>query len=353
MSSAPSIKTPTEQTHAYAALDLGTNSCRMLIARPNNNNFRIIDSFSKSVNLGSGLEESRKLSNGAMKRAISALKICQRKLEYHKVKKMRLIATEACRRAENSNYFIEQVKKTTGLALEIIPTSEEARLAVISCSPLIDEEADQILVIDIGGGSTELIWINLTKVKPSLRRKALSAIKPNLKGVQDEFGAEVIDWISVPLGVATLKDQFKDVEGDLAQFALMACHFEENLCSFLPYQNLLDQPTQKFQMIGTSGTITTIASSFLKLKKYDRNKVDGLELSASQIEDVIQSYLSLGPEGRLKDVSIGKDRQELIMSGAAILQTLLRLWPTNKLSIADRGLREGVLFSLMPKENKS
>ena len=173
------------------------------------------------------------------------------------------------------------------MALEIIPTSEEARLAVISCSPLIDEEADQILVIDIGGGSTELIWINLTKVKPSLRRKALSAIKPNLKGVHDEFGAEVIDWISVPLGVATLKDQFKDVEGDLAQFALMACHFEENLYSFLPYQNLLDQPTQKFQMIGTSGTITTIASSFLKLEKYDRNKVDGLELSASQIEDVI------------------------------------------------------------------
>jgi exopolyphosphatase/guanosine-5'-triphosphate,3'-diphosphate pyrophosphatase len=336
---------------AYAALDLGTNSCRMLIARADKNNFKIIDSFSKSVKLGSGLEESKKLSNGAMKRAISALKICQQKLNYHKVKKMRLIATEACRRAENSSIFINEVKRSTGLSLEIIPTSEEARFAVMSCAPLVDVQAEQILVIDIGGGSTELIWINLENVSPDFRREALTKINPTLKGIPDKLGAKVVDWISVPLGVVTLKDQYSDVDGDMAQFALMACQFEESLQDFIPYKQLLDQSNKKFQIIGTSGTITTIASSHLKLKKYDRNLVDGLELSAIQIEAVIREYLLLGPRGRLKDLTIGKDRQELIMSGAAILQTLLRLWPTNKLSIADRGLREGLLFSLMADED--
>ena len=179
--------------------------------------------------------------------------------------------------------------------------------------------------------------------------KALSEIKPKLKGESDNYGAEVVDWISVPLGVVTLKDQYKDVDEDSAQFALMACHFEECLSTFKPYKELLDQKSEYFQIIGTSGTITTIGASFLNLKKYDRNLVDGLELSTSQVLSVIQNYLNLGPRGRANDESIGKDRQELIMSGAAILQTLLRLWPTNRLSIADRGLREGLLFSLISK----
>ena len=340
---------PLKEDQTFAALDLGTNSCRMLIAKPRKDKFKVIDSFSKSVKLGSGLEETRNLSNAAMKRAISALKICQRKLEYHNVNHKRLIATEACRRAENSSQFILDVKRNTGLSLEIIPPSEEARLAVVSCAPLINNTSEQILVTDIGGGSTELIWVDLRNVEPCFRKKALSRIKPKLKGKSDNFGAEVVDWISVPLGVVTLKDQYKDVDGDSAQFALMACHFEECLSSFKPYRELLDQKSDYFQIIGTSGTITTIGSSFLNLKKYNRNLVDGLELSTIQVLSVIQNYLDLGPKGRAEDKSIGKDRQELIMSGAAILQTLLRLWPTNRLSIADRGLREGLLFSLIDK----
>ena len=337
----------------FAALDLGTNSCRMLIAKPCKEKFRIIDSFSKSVKLGSGLEETKSLSNAAMKRAISALKICRRKLDYHKVKHMRLIATEACRRANNSDQFILDVKRNTGLSLEIIPPSEEARLAVISCAPLMDSTSEQILVVDIGGGSTELIWVDLKNVDPSLRQHALSEIRPKLKGVTDNYGAEVIDWISVPLGVVTLKDQYKDVDGDLAQFALMACHFEERLAEFKPYKELLDQNFNNFQIIGTSGTVTTIGASFLNLKKYDRNLVDGLVLSTEQVLSVIQNYLNLGHLGRAKDKTIGKDRQDLIMSGSAILQTLSRLWPTNKLSIADRGLREGLLLSLLDKNKRS
>ena len=325
----------------------------MLIAKPHKDKFKIIDSFSKSVKLGSGLEETQNLSNGAMKRAISALKICKRKLDYHNVSHMRLIATEACRRAKNSSQFILDVERNTGLSLEIIPPSEEARLAVISCAPLINTTSEQILVIDIGGGSTELIWVDLRNVEPCFRKKALSEIKLKLKGKRDNHGAEVVDWISVPLGVVTLKDQYKDVDEDLAQFALMACHFEECLSTFKPYRELLDQKSDYFQMIGTSGTITTIGASFLNLKKYDRNLVDGLELSTAQVLSVIQKYLNLGPIGRADDKSIGKDRQELIMSGAAILQTVLRLWPTNRLSIADRGLREGLLFSLIAQEKKT
>jgi len=161
----------------------------------------------------------------------------------------------------------------------------------------------------------------------------------------DKPAARVVDWISVPLGVATLKDQFIDVEDDAARFALMSWYFEENLSSFSPYN--AENPREGFQIIGTSGTVTTVAASFLGLRRYDRTKVDGLRMSSDQIDVVIRDYLSLGPEGRRTDPRIGRDRHSLIMSGAAILQALMRIWPTDQLSVADRGLREGLLYAQM------
>ncbi|MCX8507551.1 MAG: Ppx/GppA family phosphatase, partial [Rhodobacteraceae bacterium] len=157
--------------------------------------------------------------------------------------------------------------------------------------------------------------------------------------------ARVVDWISVPLGVATLKDQFSDVEDDAARFALMSWHFEEQLANFSPYNS--SHPREGFQIIGTSGTVTTVAASHLGLKRYDRTKVDGLRMTSDQIDRVIRDYLSLGPEGRRTDPRIGRDRHSLIMSGSAILQALMRVWPTDRLSVADRGLREGLLYAQM------
>ena len=331
----------------YAALDLGTNSCRMLIAQPKGTQLHVVDSFSKSVQLGSGLEASGRLSRQSMARAIGALKICQKKLSRHQVHRMRLVATEACRRATNAPEFIRLVQRETGLKLDIIEPEEEARLAVVSCAPLVSTKTEQLLVMDIGGGSTELVWIDISRVPRLERPRAIMRLHSGFNAATSMLpGAKVVDWISVPLGVATLKDQFMDVEDDGARFALMSWFFEENLANFTPY-NDADGVREGFQIIGTSGTVTTVAASHLQLKRYDRNKVDGLRMTSDQIDGVIQSYLAMGPEGRRQDARIGRDRHALIMSGAAILQALLRVWPTDRLSVADRGLREGLLYAQM------
>ncbi len=335
---------PTGSGQLYAALDLGTNSCRMLIAQPKGSQFLVVDSFSKTVQLGAGLEASGKLSRASMNRTIQALRICEKKIEKHGVSRMRLVATEACRRASNSKEFIKQVRRETGLTIEIIGSEEEARLAVISCAPLVRASSEQVLVVDIGGGSTELVWIDLRQVDPDDRPKSIMRLSSGFdrQGLGD---ARVVDWISVPLGVATLKDQFIDVEDDSARFALMSWFFEESLSTFSPATVV--QARKGFQIIGTSGTVTTVAASFLGLRRYDRAKVDGLVMSTDQIDLVIREYLALGPDGRRTDPRIGRDRHTLIMSGAAILQALMRIWPTDQLSVADRGLREGLLYAQM------
>ena len=328
----------------YAAVDLGTNSCRMLIAHPKGSQFSVVDSFSKTVQLGVGLEASGKLGRASMGRTLQALRICQKKIEQHGVTRMRLVATEACRRARNAKEFMRQVKRETGLYVEIIAAEEEARLAVISCAPLVNARTEQLLVVDIGGGSTELVWIDLSEVAPDDRARAIMRLHRGFQA-DPSSGARVVDWISVPLGVATLKDQFQDVEDDGAKFAMMSWFFEENLASFSPYN--ASQKREGFQIIGTSGTVTTVAASYLGLRRYDRAKVDGLQMTSDQIDFVIREYLALGPEGRRVDPRIGRDRHSLIMSGAAILQALMRVWPTDRLSVADRGLREGLLYAQM------
>ncbi len=341
-SPAPSLP---DRRSLYAALDLGTNSCRMLIARPEGSQFHVVDSFSKSVQLGAGLERSGRLSRAAIYRTMQALRVCHQKLRRHQVTRMRLVATEACRRAVNGSEFMARVERETGLRFDIIAPEEEARLAVVSCAPLVSPGTEQLLVVDIGGGSTELVWIDLHEVPPPERARSIMRMHLGFHAATEGSAAKVVDWISVPLGVATLREQFRDVEDDTARFALMSWFFEENLAEFAPYKN---EPSRKgFQIVGTSGTVTTVAASHLGLKRYDRNKVDGMTMTGDEIDRVIRGYLALGPAGRRRDPRIGQDRQALIMSGAAILQALLRCWPTDRLSVADRGLREGMLYAQM------
>lgn len=343
----PSYKPAQAEPELYAALDLGTNSCRMLIAVPEAGHFRVVDAFAKSVRLGSGLERTGHLSRGSISRTLAALEICAEKLRRYQVHTMRLVATEACRRARNGNHFLAMVTRETGLRLEVIRPEEEARLAVISCAPLVSPEASQVLVFDIGGGSTELVWIDLSEVEPEGRAQAIVNLQVN-GPAPSQGSARIIDFISVPLGVATLHERYADVEDDSARFALMSWFFEEQITGFKPYlQAMSDQAGGCFQMIGTSGTVTTVGAAHLGLKRYDRRKVDGMHLTSKAIEEVIGRFLRLGPEGRRSDIGLGRDRSELIMSGAAILQTLLRIWPTESMRVADRGLREGMLFAMM------
>ncbi len=343
----PPITRKAENGALYAALDLGTNSCRMLIARPRGSQFQVIDSFSKPVQLGQGLEASGRLSRSSMARTVHALMVCRRKLEQHGVGNVRMVATEACRRAHNSRDFLRTIRRETGLPVEVIGPEEEARLAVISCAPLVSHTTETLLIVDIGGGSTELVWIDLSDVESAERPRAIMKLSEGFANPQPG-AARVVDWISVPLGVATLRDQFADVEDDQARFALMSWYFEEKLADFTPYAD--GPPDRGFQIIGTSGTVTTVAASHLGLRRYDRTKVDGLEMTTEQIDRVIHSYLALGPDGRRQDPRIGRERHALIMSGAAILQTLMRVWPTQRLSVADRGLREGLLYAQMVRD---
>ena len=209
-SPAPNTLDPAE---LYAALDLGTNSCRMLIAQPQGNQFHVIDSFSKSVQLGQGLEQSGRLSRASMARTVQAMLICQQKLKRHKVKRMRLVATEACRRAANGADFLAMVRRETGLQLEIIQPEEEARLAVISCAPLVSTRTEQLLVVDIGGGSTELVWIDLSAVPARERPRAIMRLHAGFHPPASPFpAAKVVDWISVPLGTRMPLDRVVSVK---------------------------------------------------------------------------------------------------------------------------------------------
>jgi exopolyphosphatase/guanosine-5'-triphosphate,3'-diphosphate pyrophosphatase len=349
----PNGRQKTKKTHSngtangglFAALDLGTNSCRMLIAKPVGNEFEVVDAFSKPVHLGAGLAEYGTLAPAAIKRTLGALRICGKKLRQHGVQHSRLVATEACRRASNGDSFVNLVKRETGLNLEIIDPAEEARLAVVSCAPHLADDSDQLLIVDIGGGSTELVWLDLSTVSPRNRARALVELDLNKRGKAGcEKSACIMDWKSVPLGVATLKDMFHDVEDDCAKFALMSCCFEEQIDEFVPPEI---GSGDRCQIIGTSGTVTTVAASHLGLARYERCKVDGVSMCKQEIDQVVDQYLSIGPEGRRKAPCIGSDRHELIMSGAAILQAILRVWPSSCLTVADRGLREGLLYSQM------
>ena len=343
----------------YAALDLGTNSCRMLIARPTGPRFEIVDAFSKSVRLGLDLERTGELSQAGIARALQALHVCSKKLKRFEVRRSRLVATEACRRSKNGRKFLSKVKRDTGLTLELIKPEEEARLAVISCAPLLDCKVSQVLIVDIGGGSTELVWIDLVCVPQENRVAAMLELQldhhksADTKNFSKSTGqVRIVDWISVPLGVATLLERYSDVEDDSARFALMSCDFEQQIENFLPYfsEDTMGMK-EDLQIIGTSGTVTTLGAVHLGLRRYDRLKVDGLDLKAADIDAVIEKFLQLGPEGRKREPGIGRDRAELIMSGSAIMQTLLRIWPTKSMRVADRGLREGILYSLMSADN--
>ena len=299
------------------------------------------------------MEESGALSEPAMARALEALSICSDKLRRNGARRMRAVATEACRRAVNGRAFLERARRETGLRLDMITAEEEARLAVAGCAPLLDPEAEQLLVIDIGGGSTELIWIDLSGCPAHLRPRLLMALAPARRGVLEAdararaAAAHIVDWVSAPVGVATLHDRFIGLANPRARFEAMTECFEALIGDFGPYAARGRGALSKLQIIGASGTVTTIAGAHLGLRRYDRNRVDGLWLPFDGAGRVIEELVSLDDARRLRHPSIGADRALLIVAGAAILSTVMRLWPVGRLRVADRGLREGLLYALI------
>jgi exopolyphosphatase / guanosine-5'-triphosphate,3'-diphosphate pyrophosphatase len=331
-------RSPADEGPLYAALDVGTNNCRLLIAARHARGFRIVDAYSRIVRLGEGVAGSGRLGDAAMERAIGALGVCADKIRRRGVVKVRAVATQACRSAQNGDAFIAAVAERTGLRLEIISPREEAQLAVAGCLDLLDRRCRAAMVLDVGGGSTELSWVDLSE--PGLR------IAPRrLAHRRLPIGA----WQSTPIGVVTLAERFPDMApGDSAGYRRMveAVKAEIGGCAdAAPFREVF--AAGQAHIVGTSGAITSLAGLHLGLRRYDRAKVDGLWMTRAECEAVAARLMALSVEQRAAEPCIGPDRADLVLAGAAILQAVQEMWPSERVRVADRGLREGLLLSLM------
>jgi exopolyphosphatase/guanosine-5'-triphosphate,3'-diphosphate pyrophosphatase len=326
-----------QEVQTYAALDLGTNNCRLLIATPSSGGFRVVESYSRIVRLGEGMSHSGLLSEDAMKRTLDALQICADKIARRRCSNLRAVATQACRLARNGPEFVQQVESQTGIKLDVIRPKEEARLSVAGCVALLDKSMDAALVIDVGGGSTELSWVDL---------KA-----PGLESRPRQFAPwrlPIRSWLSAPVGVVTLAERFPETSGGDIWFRSMvdavksAMTADERAEAMRPIFE-----AGRAHMVGTSGAITSLAGLHLGLAKYDRRIVDGAWMTLSDCQNTTARLMSLSPSERAAEPCIGADRADLVLAGAAILTAIQELWPCEKIRVADRGLREGLLLSLM------
>lgn len=325
----PSLREAPFHRQAFAAIDLGTNNCRLLIARPAGDHFTVIDAFSRVVRLGEGLAQTGRLSDAAMDRALGALKVCAEKLKRRNVHLARSVATEACRRASNGQDFIERVARETGILLDVISPKEEARLAVMGCHLLLEEGDGPAMIFDIGGGSTELVLVESRDGRVPL----------------------IHDWHSVPWGVVSLTESVEtEPDHPLGRAERYDAMRDLVRTSLAPFAERLGQEAAALaplRLLGTSGTVTTLASLHLELPQYDRRAVDGLIVASEDMSALCERLALQSPAERRSAPSIGRERADLVVAGCAILQTIIELWPAERLGVADRGIREGILRSLM------
>ena len=323
----------------FAALDLGTNNCRLLIAAPTRGGFRVVEAFSRIVRLGEGLSQTGRLQEPAMERAMAALRICADRLRRRGGPRLRAIATQACRSAENGAAFLERVAQETGLQLQVITPREEARLSVAGCLNLLDRQTDAALVLDVGGGSTELSWVDLSDpaARAGAGRSGLGAMPP------------IRAWLSVPIGVVTLAERFPEQRpGERDWFRSMVDAVKAPIAAFEAAEPLRPAfQAGRAHLVGTSGAITSLAGLHLNLPRYERARVDGLWLTRGDCAAAADRLLAMTQAVRGAQPCIGADRADLVLAGAAILQAVQELWPCERVRVADRGLREGVLLSLM------
>jgi len=319
---------PAVGTGVYAALDLGTNNCRLLIACPTGDGFRVVDSFSRIIRLGEGISATGCISEAAIERAIVALSICRDKIQSKKAKRLRLIATEACRAASNADGFRDRVAAETGIRLEVIDRETEATLAVIGCSPLLDPKGRGAILFDIGGGSTELVRIERDPGEPNAT--------PRIKA-----------WISIPLGVVTLAEHFGGKDVTPQSYADMVEAVAQHIA---PFEAEHGTELADMHLLGTSGTVTTLAGVHLNLLRYDRRRIDGVWLSDADVTGVIARLLGMSYQERAGNNCISVERADLVLAGCAILDAIRQAFPLPRLRVADRGLREGMLVEMMRED---
>jgi exopolyphosphatase/guanosine-5'-triphosphate,3'-diphosphate pyrophosphatase len=312
----------------YAALDLGTNNCRLLVARPTGDSFKVIDAFSRIIRLGEGISASGRISDSAIARAVEALAICRDKMMNRGVSRARLIATEACRAAANGGEFQARIAEEVGLELEIIGRDTEAELAATGCTPLLDPDAEGVILFDIGGGSSELV--RLGRSAPCRRGPPLPEIKA---------------WASMPVGVVTLAERHGGHNVTREVYEAMVQEVAGHLAPFIAANDF--PPVDRMHLLGTSGTVTTIAGVHLELRRYDRRRVDGCWMTDTQATGVVERLIDMSYEERVANPCIGSERADLVLAGCAILEAIRREFPCRRVRVADRGLREGMLIQMM------
>ncbi len=328
----------------YAALDLGTNNCRLLVARPSRRGFQVVDAFSRISRLGEGVGATGRLSEPAMDRTLEALRVCASKMGRLRIHRSRLVATEACRIASNGHEFLDRVRHHTGLEIEMLSRESEAKLAVSGSASLLDGHSDLALVFDIGGGSSELIWLDLAQRGGGQRRKLNDRL---------EVQSCIIAWTSLPVGVVTLAERFGERFVDEGIFEAMVEHVTAMIAPFERQHDFRRRAERaRIQLLGTSGTVTTLAGIHMRLPRYDRSRVDGSWLAVDDVREVTDSLLAATHEERIAEPCVGRDRADLVLPGCAILEALLRMWPCERLRVADRGLREGILATLMAEDRR-
>lgn len=310
----------------FGALDLGTNNCRLLIVEPKEEGFRVVDSFSKIVRLGEGFAANRQLTKKATRRTIGALNVCARKLRDRDVVQMRCVATEVCRSARNGPDFVDRVQKATGLRLEIISPEEEVTLTLAGCRDLLEAREGYALVFDIGGGSTEVIWVR----------------------TQASGEARIEGFVSLPIGVVTLAEANGGAPVSLETYTSMVREVGALLNDFEVTHGIARHIARgKVQMLGTSGTTTTLTSIALDLRRYDRSRVDGSHFARTTFDELVVRLLATTLQERTANPCIGEGRADLVIQGCAILEAIWAAWPLPRLRVADRGIREGILKDLM------
>jgi exopolyphosphatase / guanosine-5'-triphosphate,3'-diphosphate pyrophosphatase len=322
-------------TPLYAALDLGTNNCRLLIAsvegglEPKSSlQLKVAESFSRIVKLGEGVSKTGRISDESMERTLEALKVCKKKLDRHEIHLSRFVATEVARRAENTQDFLKLVRAEVGLNIDVISNEEEARLAFLGCASLLTQTANRAIVFDIGGGSTELMWIDVDE--------------------KHEKGSTISDWLSIDCGVMNLMDRFGGHDFIDVTYRDMVNYVAERIEPFEDANEIRETiGNRRVQMISTSGTVTTLAAIHLGLPRYDRTKIDGIKLRVSDLHETIRTLLKMRPSERFNHPCIGPDRVDFIISGCAIFDAISSIWPTGEITIADRGVREGIIISLL------
>ncbi len=340
----------------YAALDLGTNNCRLLVARPQQDGFRVVDAFSRIVRLGEGLSASGRLSDEAMARTLDALKVCASKIRRRGATQVRAVATEACRRARNCEAFLARVRSETGIELEIISQDEEAKLAIYGCAPLIDPHVPDVLLFDIGGGSTEVCWLKAAQPNgrgPNGRGpngRGPDGAGPNGSGPDRLTGEDLslYAWSSIPIGVISMAERFGGGDLTPSDYDAMVGVMREAMSGFTELHDLgASVAGGEVQMLGTSGTVTTLVGVHFDLPRYDRSFVDGSYLDMETVHRICRRIAAMSYGERADHACIGAERADLVVAGCAILTALCSFWPAERLRVADRGLREGMLYTMM------